>query len=152
MHWHKLVRHPFFAYMHKVHACHILAQHFVCLRVCIIGILTQQLSLLFDDKTRDRMKLQILFPFSSLCPLIQSSLSTQCAVDDLLPLCPSVLFFSPSFSDTRQRSYRGSAEQATLTPLRLHIQRTLCSTHHLYAPLEIKLSLWSMEQLCKYYW
>ena len=77
--------------MHATSLCNILC---ACVCVCITGILTQHLSLRFDDKIRDRTKLQILFPFPSLCfyPLIQSSLSTQCAVDNLLPSAP------PSFS------------------------------------------------------
>lgn len=77
-------------YMHATSLCNILC---ACVCVCITGILTQHLSLRFDDKTRDRTKLHLL---SLLYAFILSSshlfqLNVQWTIYSPLPRRPFLL-------------------------------------------------------------
>lgn len=151
----KLVWHPFFlVFFFRARACNICVRLFehvpetfelnVCL--CITGFLSQRPSSLFDDKTRARMKLHISPLLHLACTLFFLSfilLSPSHPVISLSSMCsgrftpPPILFFSLSFSEARLRSSRGSAEQATRTPLRRYIRDRLGNTLHFYAPLTI---------------
>lgn len=132
-----VVWHPFFEYMD--HLCGFI--RFMCPKHLNIRRAGYNACMLFDDKTRERVKLQIssllhlswTYFFLSFFLLFLShpifSLSSRCTGWFTPPL---PLFFLSLFL---------SSEQATRTPLRRCIRRRLCNTLHFHAPLTIELSL-----------